>query len=145
MTLVKFEPMRDLENVFDRVGDFFNQVGKGFTFEVGSFVPRTDIKEDEKNIYIQAELPGLRREDVKIKVSEEGVLTLTGEKRQDYQSGGKKFVRLERTYGKFERSILLPEAVQTDAISASFKDGILEITLPKVEPAAPQEIEISIN
>jgi HSP20 family protein len=112
----------------------------------GSYIPRVNISEDAQNIYVAAELPGLTKDDVKITVTD-GVLTLRGEKKSEAKQEGRNYHRIERRFGEFVRQFTLPENAKDDAVHASFKDGILEIVVPKKEIEKPKEhhIEISIN
>eukprot|EP01120_Amphizonella_sp_Union-15-10_P006803 TRINITY_DN2237_c0_g1_i3.p1 TRINITY_DN2237_c0_g1~~TRINITY_DN2237_c0_g1_i3.p1 ORF type:complete len:143 (-),score=24.01 TRINITY_DN2237_c0_g1_i3:22-450(-) len=100
-----------------------------------------DVSEDDKAIYIHAELPGVKKEDIKIDVHD-GYLKISGEKTHQHKKEGVKYYRLERSYGKFERSFQLPENVKGDNVQAAFKDGILDVTIPKPEPKKPSSIQI---
>ena len=152
MTLVRFEPFRELENIGRRVNDRVNEFVKmmeadGGGWERNRFVPRVDVAEDEKNLYIHAELPGMTKENVQVTVDDERILTIRGEKKQEEQTEDKKknFVRIERNYGSFTRSFTLPDNVNAEAISAAFENGVLNVTLPKMEPAKPKEVNIAIQ
>ncbi len=110
----------------------------------GSLVPRVNISEDTNSIYIHAELPGLSQEDVKVSVTD-GILTLRGEKKKEVKHEERNYHRIERRYGEFVRQFTLPENVTLEGIKADFKNGVLEVTLPKATPEAPKEREIPIN
>lgn len=146
-TLVRFEPFRTFESMIRRFNEMFEELDRSLPlrFELGSFSPRVDISEDEHNVYIQAELPGVRKEDVKVTISEDRVLTIRGEKKQERKVEERNFLRLERTFGSFSRSFLLPENVKTDEVDAKFEDGVLTITIPKVEPTKPKEVEVKVR
>lgn len=144
MVHVKFEPMRGFESFSRRLNDIFGDLEKGVRFEIGDFSPRVDIAEDEKNVYLHAELPGIERENVKISVSEDRVLTLKGEKNRESKVEGKNYVRTERNYGNFTRSFALPDTIDVEKVEAKFENGVLNLTLPKTEPAKPKEVSISI-
>jgi HSP20 family protein len=103
--------------------------------------PLVDVSEDENHLTITAELPGLRKEDVKIQV-ENNVLSISGEKRLEKEEKDKNFHRLERRYGSFYRAIALPQGVSTDQADAEFKDGVLNIRLPKREDVKPRTLPI---
>ncbi len=107
-----------------------------------TWAPPVDIFEDNESIRIVAELPGLTAEDVKISL-ENYTLTLRGEKRQEKEETGEQVHRVERTYGRFERTFSLPTSVDGDHISAVHANGILTVRLPKVEKARPKEIPIT--
>lgn len=144
MVHVKFEPLRGFESFSRRLNDIFGDLEKGVRFEMGDFSPRVDIAEDEKNVYLHAELPGIERENVKISVSEDRVLTLKGEKSREAKVEGKNYVRSERSYGNFTRSFALPDTIDVENVAAKFENGVLNLTLPKTEPAKPKEVAISI-
>lgn len=146
MTLVRFEPFRELEHFGRRMNEMMSGLEKN-SMEKGRFIPSVDVAEDEKNIYIHAELPGMGKENVQVTVSDDRILTLKGEKKQESktESDEKNYVRIERSYGSFTRSFSLPENVSTDGINAVFNNGVLNLTLPKVEPAKPKEVNVSIQ
>lgn len=145
MTLVKFEPFRGFENLTRRVNDIFGDLEKGVRFEIGDFAPRVDISEDDKNVYVHAELPGVPKENVKITVSEDRVLTIKGDKKREEKTENLNFVRVERSYGSFTRSFMLPDNVDYESINAKFDAGVLDLSLPKVQPQKPKEREVAIN
>jgi HSP20 family protein len=127
---------RLLDDVFNIRQDFDVQgFGTGW-------IPAVDVEEKEDEYRFFAEMPGMKREDVKITLSE-NVLTITGEKKTTHKSNDKKYHRLERSYGTFQRSFSLPHLIQADKISATVKDGILEIVVPKSEEAKPREISVT--
>jgi HSP20 family protein len=106
--------------------------------------PSVDISEDDKEFVVKAELPELHKEDVKVTV-EEGVLKICGERKSEKEEKGKKYHRMERSYGRFERSFTLPEAADQSKISSEFKDGVLTVRLPKNPNAKPRAIEIKVQ
>jgi len=107
-----------------------------------AWTPMVDVSETETELRIRAELPGLNHEDIEINL-QDNVLTLKGEKKQEQKEETENFHRIERCYGNFSRSFTLPANVKADAVQATFKNGILLITLPKTEEARPKKIEIS--
>jgi HSP20 family protein len=109
-----------------------------------SWSPRVDIHETDKEIIIDAELPGISKEDIKVELKN-NTLTLSGERKQEKKSETGNSFRIERHYGKFERSFGLPETVLGDKVNAKFKDGILTLTLPKTEKAIPKEITVNVE
>jgi len=110
---------------------------------VADWMPTVDISETDHAYVIKAELPEVKREDVKVRV-EEGVLTLSGERRQEKEEKGKKYHRVERSYGSFVRSFALPESVDENGVQAEYKDGVLSLHLPKAEKAKPKAIEVKV-
>lgn len=148
MTKIIARPKTDFD-IFPR---YFRSIFEDANREIaavapsGSYIPRVNISEDAANIYVAAELPGMAKEDVKITVTD-GVLTLRGEKKSEAKQEGRNYHRIERRFGEFVRQFTLPENAQDDAVRASFKDGILEITVPKKEIEKPKErlVEISVN
>lgn len=151
MAIVRFDPFRGFESLARRMSSFMEDFDKGlgFNLEFGNFAPRVDIAEDEKNLYIHAELPGLKKEDVKVSINEDRVLTIKGEKKRDEKfedkSEDKCFIRVERSFGSFVRSFMLPDNIKTENVNAKFENGVLELTLEKVEPEKPKEIPVEIK
>jgi len=142
MTLVRWNPVRDLAGRrFDSLmQDFF---GDNFSDELVQqvWIPRSDIVEDENTFKVYMDLPGMRREDLEITL-EEGVLNISGERANILNQEGVTTHQNERAYGKFTRNFRLDGAIDTSRIDAQFKDGVLVITLPKLEEAKPRKIEI---
>ena len=103
-----------------------------------------DIYEEKDNIIVKSELPGISKDDIEIHLTE-NTLTLTGEKRKEEKIEKKDYYRLERTSGSFKRSVALPAEVQTGKAKASFKDGVLEVKIPKTEAAKKKEHKIKIE
>jgi len=149
MAVVRFDPFRTFGTLSKRMGDFMSDAEKGFTFDYGNFAPRVDIAEDEKNLYFHAELPGVKKEDVKVTVNNDNILFIKGEKKRDAKfeekTDEKYFLRVERSFGSFTRSFELPNNVRTDSINAKYENGILNITLEKIEPEKPKEVNIDIK
>jgi HSP20 family protein len=110
---------------------------------VADWLPTVDISETEGEYLIKAELPEVKKEDVKVTV-ENGVLTLQGERRQEKEEKGRKFHRVERSYGSFVRSFSLPESVDEGAVKAEYKDGVLNLHLPKSERVKPKAIDVKV-
>jgi len=110
---------------------------------VAEWAPLVDISEDDKEYVIKAELPDVKKEDVKI-TAEGGTLTIAGERKPEKEEKGKKYHRVERAYGSFLRTFALPEHASPAAVTAEFKDGVLTVHLPKTEKAKPQQIEVKV-
>ena len=147
MTLVRWDPFRELEDMSERLNRVFSRptlrnTGKE-NLTVADWMPTVDISESESEYLIKAELPEVRKEDVKVTV-ENGVLTLQGERRQEKEEKGKRFHRVERSYGSFVRSFTLPESVDEGGVKAEYKDGILALHLPKSEKVKPKSIDVKV-
>jgi HSP20 family protein len=111
---------------------------------MGDITPRLDVSETENEITISAELPGMEPEDIHITV-DRNALTISGEKRAEKEEKGKRYYRVERSYGSFRRSVALPKEVEESKIDATFKRGVLKITLPKTKSAQEESKQITIN
>lgn len=148
MTLTRWNPARDLLGIADEMNRLVDSVLRTDTREAslfkGTWTPAVDISEDKDNFYLHVELPGMKKEDVKVKF-EEGLLTITGEKKTEREEKDVNYHRVERSYGKFERSFRVPTQVMNDKIEAKFEDGVLQITLPKAEEVKPKEIEVKVS
>ncbi len=106
--------------------------------------PTLDVLEDKDNYFILAELPGLKREDIKVSL-EDGTLTISGERKTETRSEDTSVHRVERFSGRFERSITLPATVSAEKVKATYTDGVLTLTLPKTEQAKPKRIDVTLN
>lgn len=141
-------PMRNLFSLHNEMGrifgDLFTPHEDTTNMEDTSWVPTVDISETENGYEIRAELPGVSEDDVNVSVTD-NVLTVKGEKRQEEETEGKNYHRVERRYGSFQRSFSLPRHIETDAIKAKFKEGVLTLGIPKAEVAKPTEIPIKVN
>ncbi len=144
MALIRWQPRdtfavnREIDNLVNQFwGDYANRNGQGW-------FPKVDIAENESNFVLSAELPGMNREDIQVSL-EDGVLTVSGERKFEEEKEGKNYLHRERTYGRFTRSFQMGKNVQADKISASYKDGVLHITLPKAEEVKPRQIEVTVS
>ena len=136
-----FSEMNRMQEEMNRYfDDFFGEHRRGLA--EGAWLPAVDVSESEHEFVVRAELPGMSHEDIDINV-QENVLTLKGEKKQEKKEEKENFHRLERTYGGFSRSFTLPAGVKPEDIKATFKDGVLEVTMPKTEEAKPKKIAIT--
>ena len=148
MALVRWDPFRELEEVSDRLNRMFARpVASGTngkeTMIVADWTPSVDISETEGEYLIKAEIPDVKKEDVKVTV-EDGVLTIQGQRKQETEEKGTKYHRIERSYGSFVRTFSLPDVIETDRVKAEFKDGVLNLHLPKSERAKPKAIEVKV-
>ena len=145
MTLIKFEPLREMENFNDRIQKFFNEFPSFGLDSVNSFNPRIDISEDDNNIFIDAEIPGVKKEDINISL-QDNILTIKGEKKSlKEDKKDKNYFRSERSYGSFTRSFTLPAEVNPDKVEAKFEDGILNVSISKIHPQPKKEKMIEIK
>ena len=136
MAIMRWDPHRDVATLQERMNRLFNdslsRADREETY--GAWVPPVDIYEEGDHLVLVAELPGLRREDIDVSV-ENGRLTIRGERRRDGQVDEESYIRVERRYSIFSRSFSLPTTVDTAAIQASYREGILRLVLPKAEEA----------
>ena len=145
MTLVRFNPYRDMTALQDRVNRLFSDVrfqssgadGRGWS-------PAVDIFERGEDLVLRAEVPGVTKGDLDVSV-DENVLTLRGERVRDEKVAEESYHRIERHYGSFVRTFSLPSHVDTSRVEARYKDGILEVVLPKLEEAKPKQIEVAVS
>jgi HSP20 family protein len=136
--LMKPEPFSsEINRLFDTLFDTAN----GSTTRSQRWMPAMDLVEADDRFLLKADLPGLSEDDVAIEV-QDNVLTVSGERKAEHERKEKGFYRLERSFGRFSRSLTLPEGVNADAISANFDKGVLEVTIPKPEERKPRRIAI---
>ena len=149
MNLTKWDPFRELEDMTQRLNRIFGHslVSKEKGTEamrVAEWAPAVDVSETDAEYVIKAELPEVKKEDVKVTM-EDGVLTLQGERKQEKEEKGKRYHRIERSYGSFMRSFDLPDNVDSTKAKAEFKDGMLTLSLPKAEKAKSKSLEIKVS
>ena len=146
MELVRWEPFRGLDNFGSGFSDLFeDNFGRAWAQPSASkWYPAVDVLDGNDAYLIRAELPGMTKEDIHVEVKE-GTLILSGERKSEKPAEGVEYRHVERVAAKFWRSFSLPETVKQDGIEASYKDGILEVRVPKVEKAKPRQIEISVQ
>ena len=154
MSLVRFNPVKDFLNVEREFNRLFKTFDERFGirrnddqengYENAVWTPLTDIYEDKDNYIIKADLPGLKKDDVKISYTDDQ-LEICGERAQEKETKDAKWHRVERSFGKYYRSFTLPKEIKQDNIKAEFKDGQLAITIPKAEEVKPKEIEIKVS
>ena len=148
MSITRFDPFRHVSRLQDRMNRVFEDA-LGRTFEdadffAGAWTPAVDILETANELVLRAELPGLKPEDVDIRI-ENNTLTLRGERKSDSKDDKVNYQRRERIYGAFSRSFTLPSTVEQEKISAEFKEGILQVSLPKKEETKPKQITIKVK
>ncbi len=150
MNLIRYEPagfpmFREMEETLDRLNRFFARPnGNKENLIVTDWTPTCDIQETDGEYLIKAELPEVKKEDVKVTV-ENGVLTLQGERKLEKEEKGKKFHRIERAYGTFLRTFTVPADADEAKVLAEFKDGMLQVHIPKTEKPRPKAIEVKVS
>ena len=148
--ITRWDPFREMDNLQRRVNSIFGLAaqraanGKEENGPVAQWLPPVDITEDDREYLIKAELPEVRKEDVKVTV-ESGVLTISGERKFVKDEKGVRHHRIERAYGTFARSFDLPEDADDSKVAAEFKDGVLAVHLTKTEKALPKSVEVKVG
>lgn len=147
--MTRWDPFKEMEDLQSRIAKLWglspSRVTEGGkeSMTVAEWAPLVDIVEDEKEWLVKAELPEVKKENVKVAV-EEGVLSITGERKFEKEEKDRKYHRIERSYGSFMRSFSLPEGADASKVSAEFADGILKVHLPKGEKAKPKSVEVKV-
>lgn len=147
--VTRWDPFCDLATLKDRMDRLFaNSLARFGTFgelvEGSAWLPAVDIIENDDAILLKADLPGIDPKDVDIQV-ENATLTLRGERRQEKDVKEEDYRRIERSYGSFVRSFTLPNTVDTEKIQAEYRNGVLELTLPKRAEAKPKQIKVAVK
>ena len=150
MAIVRWwDPLRDLSGIQDKMNQLFEDTfsrtrGRDETLGKGMWTPAVDIFETEEAVMVKAEIPGVERDQIAVEIKD-GILTLHGERKFEKEVKEENYHRIERAYGTFHRSFSLPSSVEQDRISAKFKEGVLEVTLPKKERAKPKQIKVDVK
>lgn len=149
--LVRWNPFREMEEMQNRMSALFGpdplrivDPNREERLSATDWLPPVDITEDDKEYLIKADLPEMKREDVHV-TFEEGVLTITGERKTEKEEKNRRFHRIEREHGRFLRSFSLPENADATKIVAEFKEGVLLLRLPKNEKVRPKVVEVKIT
>ena len=146
MTIVRWEPLRELGTLQSEMNRLFNTVFDGptpnGTATMRRWMPAMDLVESGDHFVLRADLPGMGEDDAKIEL-EDSTLTISGERKSEHESKGEGFYRVERATGAFSRSLTLPKGVDPEAVSARFDRGVLEVRIPKPEQRKPRRIEIA--
>jgi HSP20 family protein len=135
-----FDLRDELDRLFESPLTGLGRVSESFV----TWAPALDVREEADRFVIEAELPGMKKEDLDVSLHD-GVLTISGERKVEQKSPDSESHRIERFYGKFQRSLTLPTCVATDKVKAEYKDGILKVTFPKTEQARPKKIDVSVS
>src|SRR4051794_28046903 len=143
MALVRWEPGREVDSLQSEVNRVFDAFfgGSGNATRARRWVPPVDLVETDDHLVLRADLPGMKREDVEIEIKD-GALTVSGERKADHEENAEGYYRVERAFGRFSRSLTLPDGIEPDAVEASFADGVLEVRIPKPAERKPHRVEI---
>ena len=146
---VRWDPFGEFSTLQERMNRLFEDLIPATRkseeeLKTGTFYPSVDIYEGEKDITLKAELPGIDKKDVHVEIND-GVITLRGKRKLEKEEKKENYHRLERSYGTFNRSFTLPTTVDSGKVKANYKDGILEVTLPRKEEAKPKSIPVEVN
>ncbi len=150
MAIVRWwDPVRDLSSIQEKMNQLFEDTfsrtrGRDEALGKGMWTPSVDIFETEEAVVVKAEIPGVERDQISVEIKD-GILTLHGERKFEKEVKEENYHRIERAYGTFHRSFSLPSSVEQDKISAKFKEGVLEVTLPKKERAKPKQIKVDVK
>jgi len=144
MNVTRWEPFREMEEVFRQYAPLLRRAVPATDGPIAQWRPVADIAETDEEYVIKAELPDVRKEDVRITVDDD-IITISGERKHRNEERGEKEVRVESFYGAFSRSFALPDNVDTEHIRAEFRDGVLRIHVPKAARKKSQEVTVQIQ
>jgi HSP20 family protein len=134
----------DLRQELDRLFESpFSEIARA-TQMLSGWTPALDVYEDKDNVYVKVELPGMKKENIELSLHD-GMVSISGERKSDARHEEAEACRSERFYGRFQRTVSLPTTVMADKVKASYKDGILTVTLPKTDEAKPKQIDVSVD
>jgi HSP20 family protein len=145
-TIARLEPFRGLSTLQDQFNRLFNESYRNHTEEsaLTTWAPAVDIYETPNELVVKADLPDVNEKDIDVRV-ENNLLTIRGERKFEKSVSEENFLRVERTYGAFSRSFSLPNTVNSEAIGAEYKNGVLTVTLPKREESKPRQVKVTVN
>lgn len=149
MAIVRWlDPFRDLSTIQERMNQIFEDAlarsrGREEGLRSGMWTPAVDIYENNESVVVRAELPGVEKDRISVEVKD-GILSLRGERKFEKEVKEESYHRIERSYGNFQRSFSLPVSVDQEKVTAKFKDGVLEVILPKREQAKPKQIKVNV-
>jgi HSP20 family protein len=148
MNMVRWDPFRELDGIHARLSRMLDERPlRGFdtdTLSFGEWVPAVDIQETDNEYLVKADLPEVKKEDVKVEY-EDGVLTVEGERKMEKEQKGRQFHKIEREYGKFVRRFALPGEIDAAKLSANFTDGVLNVYLPKSQETKPKAVTVNVH
>jgi HSP20 family protein len=145
-SISRFEPFRGVSTLQDQINRLFNETFDHSSEEgnLTAWAPAVDIHETEQEVVVKADLPGVKPEDLDVRV-ENNLLTIRGERKFEKRVSEQNYLRVERSYGSFSRSFSLANTVNTEAIKADYKDGVLTLSIPKREEAKPKQIKVQVG
>ena len=149
-TVTRWDPFRKLDDLQNRLSTIFGRAPvkkdgeKQEALTVAEWAPFIDIVGDEKSCLIKVELPGVKKEEIKVGIQDD-VLTISGVRKYENEEKGKKFHRFERAYGSFARTFNMPKDSDGEKVSAEFKNGILKVRLPKTDKVKPKQVEVKVG
>jgi HSP20 family protein len=149
MAITRWDPLRDFSTLQNQLNRFFQEStpgrGTGDEFMTsGTFIPPVDVYEDEHNIVLKLEVPGIQEKDIEVKVQDH-TLMVSGERKFENEEKQENFHRIERSYGAFSRSFALPNTVDTDNVTADYQNGVLKVKLAKRAEAKPKQIKVNVG
>ena len=144
MNIIRWEPFREVDEMFRQYSPLFTRALRRNGGEAGEWTPVADISETDQEYVIKAELPEVKKEDVKVTL-DNGIMTIAGERKYQKEQNDATEIRIESFYGTFSRSFSLPENIDANGIRAETKDGVLRVKIPKTEAAAPQAVSIEVK
>jgi HSP20 family protein len=146
--LTRFEPFRELSSLQDRINRVFRESyspeGRDESLTTSSFAPAVDVYEDEHNVMLKIEVPGIDEKDIDVQL-ENNTLTVHGERKIEKEEKEENYRRVERQYGSFTRTFTLPTTVDSEKVSATYDKGVLKIALPKKAEAKPKQIKVTVG
>jgi HSP20 family protein len=145
MAIIRWDPFNELQDMQTRLNRLFNlpaRTGSDESF-LADWCPAVDVQETDSEYLIKADLPEVKKDEVKVML-QDGQVTVSGERHQEKEETGKKFHKIEREYGHFERRFALPTDVDAEKVHADFKDGVLNVRLPKSAKASPRSVEVKV-
>src|ERR1039458_710990 len=146
--LTRFEPFRDPNTIQDRINrmfrEFYAPEGRDESLTTSSFAPAVDVYEDEHNVTLKIELPGIDEKDIDVRI-ENNTLTVHGERKIEKEEKEENYRRVERQYGSFTRTFTLPSTVNHDNVQANYDKGVLKVNLPKKAEAKPKQIKVNVG
>ncbi|MBF0400450.1 MAG: Hsp20/alpha crystallin family protein [Magnetococcales bacterium] len=142
--LVNYDPFRSFRSLQGEINRLFDRNLDESTGQMAQWPMRVDIHEEKDQIIIKADVPGMEQKDIQVNI-ENGLLTISGERKFEDESRRGNYLRVERVYGRFSRSFQLSNVADAKKISASYKNGVLEVSIPKLEEAKPRSIQVTVN